>query len=196
MATLEEIANQLDALSAENLDEVAKFVGYLKWKQGPSAAAGQGLPWGFDFVERFREASFSADQDPAGMDVQVGEAACDNEWQMALWQHPPVTGSAIIEYQVPVPEDVGNLRLVFSTGIRDGSQLAPGNVVAFRVFVNDWKVWSETQHVRRWKRHEISLPTLPGDVTRIHFVTDGLGNHEWAWAVWGEPRLLGEIEHN
>ena len=92
-----------------------------------------------------------------------------------------------------MPEDVGDLRLSFATGIRNGSQLAPGNVVAFRVFVNDWKIWSETQHMRKWKRHEISLPTLPGDVTRIHFVTDGLGNHEWARAAWGEPRLVGKV---
>jgi hypothetical protein len=196
MATLEEVVNSLDSLNAESLDDVVQFAGYLKWKQGPSAAAGGGLPWAFDFVEHFGEASFRADQDPAGMDLQVGEAVCGDEWQMAVWQHPPVSGSAILEYQVPVPEDVGKLRLTFSTGIRDGSQLAPGNVVAFRVFVNDWKVWSETQHLRRWKRHEISLPTLPGDLTRIHFVTDGLGNHEWAWAVWGEPRLLGQIERD
>lgn len=193
MATLEEIVNQLDSLKAESLDEVGKFIGYLKWKQGLSSAEGEGQPWAYDFVEHFREASITADQDPAGMDLQVGEAACDSKWQMAIWQHPPIAGSAIIEYQVPVPENVGNLRLTFATGIRDGSQLAAGNVVAFRIFVNDWKIWSDTQHMRKWKRHEVSLPTLPGDMMRIHFVTDGLGNHEWAWAVWGEPRLVGGI---
>jgi hypothetical protein len=80
----------------------------------------------------------------------------------------------------------------FATGIRDGSRLAEGNVVAFRVFVSDWRIWSDTQHARRWKRHEIAMPTLPGDVVRIQFATDGLGNHQWAWAAWGEPRLLGE----
>ena len=193
MATLEEIANQLDSLTEENLDEVASFVRYLKWKQGPSPAVGGGQPWAYDFVEHFREASTTADQDPAGMELQVGEAACDEEWQMAIWQHPPIAGSAIIEYQVLVPQNVVNLRLSFATGIRDGSQLAAGNVVAFRVFVNDWKIWSETQHTRKWNHHELSLPTLPGDVTRIHFVTDGLGNHRWAWAVWGEPRLVGDV---
>jgi hypothetical protein len=25
-------------------------------------------------------------------------------------------------------------------------------------------------------------------------VTDGLGNHRWAWAAWAEPRLVGQVE--
>jgi hypothetical protein len=144
-------------------------------------------------VEHFRRALVSADHDPAGMEIQVGEATCSGDSLMALWQHPPVQGSSIVEYQVPVPPDAGGLRLSFATGIRDGSQLAEGNVVAFRIFVNDWKIWSDIQHARSWKDHEIVMPTLPGDVARIQFVTDGLGNHQWAWAVWGEPKLVGEI---
>jgi hypothetical protein len=127
------------------------------------------------------------------MEVQVGEAACNGDWRMALWQHPPVQGSSMVEYQVPVPADVNNLHLHFATGIRDGSHLAEGNVVAFRIFVNDWRIWSDTQSTRRWKSHELDMPTLPGDVVRIRFVTDGLGNHQWAWAAWGEPRLVGEV---
>jgi hypothetical protein len=194
MTTLEEIVNLLDSLNRDSLEELARFIEYLKWKQGVEPTTTPGQPWSFDFVEHFRRAIVTADHDPAGMEVQVGEATCDGDPCMALWQHPPVQGSAIVEYQVPVPTNVTNLRLSFSTGIRDGSHLAEGNVVAFRIFVNDWKMWSDTQHIRRWRAHEIVMPTLPGDVARIQFVTDGLGNHRWAWAVWGEPRLLGEIQ--
>lgn len=194
MATLEEIVNQLDSLTAESLAELARFIEYLQWKQAPAPEEADSQPWAFDFVEHFRRAIVTADHDPAGMEVQVGEAACQGDSRMALWQHPPVEGSAIVEYQVPVPANVHNLRLYFATGIRDGSHLAEGNVVAFRIFVNDWKIWSDTQHARQWKKHEIVMPTLPGDVTRIQFVTDGLGNHQWAWAAWGEPRLVGKIE--
>jgi hypothetical protein len=193
MATLEEVVNELDSLTAESLTELAGFIEYLKWKQEPGPAESVGQPWIFDFVEHFRRAVVTADRDPAGMEVQVIEAACDGDSRMALWQHPPVQGSAIVEYQVPVPADVSHLRLRFASGIRDGSRLAEGNVVAFRVFVNDWKIWSDTQHVRQWKEHEIVMPTLPGDVARVQFVTDGLGNHQWAWAVWGEPRLVGRV---
>jgi hypothetical protein len=193
MATLEEIVNQLESLTAEDLAEVGRFVEYLRWKQGTAPTGMQGQSWGFDFVENFRRATVSADQDPAGMEVQIGEASCAGDLRMALWQHPPVRGAAVVEYQVPVPADVRNLCLSFATGIRDGSELAPGNVVAFRVFVNDWKIWSDTQNVRKWKEHELAMPTLPGDIARVRFVTDGLGNHRWAWAAWAEPRLVGEV---
>ncbi len=193
MTSLEQIVDELESLTAESLAELARFVEYLKWKQGPAPVAATGQPWAFDFIEHFRRAIISADHDPAGMEIRVGEAACDGDSRMALWQHPPVQGSAVVEYQVPVPADVTNLQLRFATGIRDGSHLAEGNVVAFRIFVNDWRIWSDTQHARRWKAHEFLMPTLPGDVARIQFVTDGLGNHQWAWAVWGEPRLVGEV---
>ena len=193
MVDLEEIVNELESLPAESLAELAHFVEYLKWKQGRAPVQAAGRPWVFDFVENYRRAIVTADYDPGGMEVTIGEAACEGESRMALWQHPPVQGSAIVEYQVPVPAEVRNLRLCFTTGIRDGSHLAAGNVVAFRLFVNDWRLWSDTQHARTWKEHEIAVPTLSGDVARIQFVTDGLGNHEWAWAVWGEPRLIGEV---
>ena len=120
--TMEEIADELESLSAESLIELARFVEYLKWKQGPALTQAGGQPWTFDFVEHFRRAIVTADHDPAGMEVQVGEATCNGDSRMALWQHPPVQGSAIVEYQVPVPAGVTNLRLRFATGIRDGSR--------------------------------------------------------------------------
>jgi hypothetical protein len=191
MTNLEDLINEIEALTPDSLSEVARFVQYLRWREGTGAVQAGGA-WSFDFVENFRRALVSAENDPAGMEVKVGEGACDGEWRMAVWQHPPLRGSSMIEYQVPVPAGVRNLRLQFATGIRDGSHLAEGNVVAFRIFVNGWKLWSDTQHQRRWKQHEIAMPALDGDVARIQFFTDGLGNHQWAWAVWGEPRLIGE----
>jgi hypothetical protein len=193
MVTLEEIVNQLDSLSPESLAELARFVDYLKWQQGAARAQAPGHLWTYDLVEHFRQAMVTADQNTAGMEVQIGEAACDGDSRMALWQHPPVQGSSIVEYQIPVPKQVVNLRLCFATGIRDGSHLAEGNVVAFRIFVNDWKIWSTTQHARQWKDYEVVMPALPGDVARVRLVTDGLGNHQWAWAAWGAPRLEGEV---
>jgi len=193
MATLEEIVSQLDQLTPDSLADLDRFVDYLKWKQGPAPTRAGGRPWLFDFVEHFRRSSVSAERDPAGMEVRVGEAVCGGDSRMALWQHPPVQGSATVEYQVPVPANAQGLRLKFATGIRDGSELAEGNVVAFRVFVNDWRIWSDTQHARTWQSHQVVMPALRGDMARIQLVTDGLGNHQWAWAVWGEPRLVGEI---
>jgi hypothetical protein len=193
MPSLDEIVDELEVLSPASLQELARFVQYLKWKQAPIAPQAPGKPWTFDFVEEFRHATITAEHGPSGMDVQVGEVACDNEWRMALWQHPPVKGACVVEYQVPVPAEVRNLRLMFSTGIRDGSQLAAGNIVAFRLFVNEWRLWSHTQRACRWLAHEVLMPSLPGDVVRVQFATDGLGNHKWAWAAWAGPRLVGEI---
>jgi hypothetical protein len=193
MASLEEIVNQLESLEPASLTELARFIEYLKWKQGPSSTQASGRTWQFDFVEHFRRAAVTAERDPAGMEVRVGEAVCGGEPRMALWQHPPVQGAVIVEYQVPVPTNVQEMCLHFSTGIRDGSELAEGNVVAFRVFVNGWRIWSDTQDARVWRPYQVMMPTLPGDMARIQLVTDGLGNHQWAWAVWGEPRLLGDV---
>lgn len=193
MATLEEIVDKLESLTQESLTELAHYIEYLTWKQSPVRPVSLGRPWRFDFVEHFRRATVTAERDPAGMEVQVGEATCAGEQRIALWQHPPVKGASIIEYHVPVPTDVRNLRLHFATGIRDGSQLAEGNVVAFRLFVNHWRIWSHTQHTRPWQCQEVAMPILPGDVARVQFVTDGLGNHQWAWAVWGDPMLVGEL---
>jgi hypothetical protein len=193
MTDLERIVGELAALDAEHLAEVERFVDYLKWKQGIVPSQGAGRLWEFDFVEHFRRSMVSAEHDPSGMEVQVSEASCGGDSRMALWQHPPVRGSSIIEYHVPVPANVGSLCLRLATGIRDGSELAEGNVVAFRIFVNDWRIWSDTQHARTWKAHEIAMPTSSGDIVRIKFVTDGLGNHQWAWAAWGEPRLVGAV---
>jgi hypothetical protein len=193
MVTLEKIMNELDVLTPESLAELARFIDYLKWQQGVVRDEPPGQLWAFDLVEHFRQAMVTADFDTAGMEVQVGEAACDGDSRMALWQHPPVQGSSIVEYQVPVPKEIANLQLCFATGIRDGSHLAEGNVVAFRIFVNDWKIWSVTQHARKWNNFEVVMPALAGDVARIQLVTDGLGNHQWAWAAWGAPRLEGEL---
>lgn len=191
--SLDEIVDELESLSPESLEELSGFIRYLKWKQSPSPTQGAGQPWAFDFVENFRWANVSAEHSPAGMQVQIGEAECGGEPRMALWQHPPVRGASIVEYHVPVPTEVRDLRLQFATGIRDGSQLAKGDVVAFRLFVNDWKMWSDTQDARKWNSHEVAMPAVTGDVVRIEFVTDGLGNHRWAWAAWGAPRLVGEL---
>lgn len=193
MASVEDIAAQLESLTSDSLAELAGFVEYLLWKQAPGPDEAAGRPWMYDFIEHFGQAAVGADRNRAGMDVRIGEAASGGDSRMALWQHPPVEGTSTVEFQVPIPGGVQNLHLEVSTGIRDGSQLAEGNIVAFRVFVNDWKIWSDTQHARKWNLHRIVMPALPGDIARIRFETDGLGNHRWAWAAWAQPRLLGQI---
>lgn len=188
MTTVEEITVLLQDLAPEQLDAVRSFVEFLRSKQAEPAAT----PWCFDFLESFKEATVSASRDPSGIEIKVADATCAGETRPALWEHPPVTGSGIIAYLVPIPVGVRDVKLKFSIGIRDGSQLPPDRFVAFRVLVNGWKLWSTLKNKGAWEEHEVQMPQLGSDVARIEFVTDGMGAHQWDWAVWGEPRMEGE----
>ncbi len=188
MATVEEITMLLQGMSAQNLDEIKAFVEFVKNKN----AGGDGTVWCFDFLENFTDATISASRDPAGMEVKVADALCAGVTRHALWEHPPVTGSCIVGFLVPVPTGLRNTKVKFSIGIRDGAELPADRFVAFRVLVNGWKLWSTVKNSHDWEEHEMAMPQLGSDVVRIEFVTDGLGHHQWDWAVWGLPRLEGE----
>jgi hypothetical protein len=103
-----------------------------------------------------------------------------------------MSGSAHVGYVVPIPSGLRQVKMKFSIGIRDGSELPADRFVAFRVLVNGWKLWSTVKNSHPWEEHEIKMPQLSSDVARIEFVTDGSGDNRWNWAVWGEPRLEGE----
>jgi hypothetical protein len=53
------------------------------------------------------------------------------------------------------------------------------------------RVWSTTRQLQAWERFVIDLPSLTGQEIVLQFITDGLGDNRWNWAVWGEPVLLG-----
>ncbi len=149
--------------------------------------------WSYDFAEKFSEAKVSAQRDRAGMEVKVGDATCDGVTKRALWEHPPLAGAAIVSYAVPIPRQLRDLKLYFSAGIRDGAQLPNDRFVAFRVVVNGWKLWSVVKNTRAWDEYIVAMPELGSDIARIEFQTDGLGDHRWNWAVWGEPKLIADL---
>jgi len=101
-------------------------------------------------------------------------------------------GEAQIEYHVPVPAGLKDLRLRAAIGIRDGGQ-GDDRLVAFRVRVDGWQVWSRAVYPRTWQPFEVKLPFQAGNVLRLTLATDGLGEHSWAWAVWADPELTGEL---
>ncbi len=178
MTTVEEITRWLNHLSADDLARVRAFIAAL-----PSAA--RAPVWSFDFLEHFSEATQS------GMEVKIADATCAQITRRALWEHPPMSGSAIVAYLVPIPADAHHVTLKFAIGIRDGAELPPDRFVAFRVLVNGWKLWSAVKNSHEWEEHTVQMPQLESDLIRIEFVTDGLGDNRWNWAVWGEPRLEG-----
>jgi hypothetical protein len=179
MTRLEEITELLRQLSHEDLERVRVFIEALQQEKRQAT-------WCFDFLEHFPEAT------RLGMEVKVAQATCGGVTRAALWEHPPASGSARVAYLVPIPAWVRQMTLRFAIGIRDGSALPPDRYIAFRILVNGWKLWSAVKSSRTWEEHTVPMPQLNRDLARIEFITDGLGDNRWNWAVWGEPRLEGQ----
>lgn len=192
---LKELVRLLETLSDRQVEMVAGYAAFLQWQEREKNARAEAETaqaiWAFDFVENFKEASGYASGDEAGMEIRVGRAVCGGEEKPAVFAHPPLRGDAVVQYLVPVPAGVESVRLRFAVGIRDGSQIAEDNLVSFRVLVNNGRVWGTQTNALRWEEHEIPLPLTPGDIGRVSFVTESLVDHQWNWAVWGSPLLVG-----
>lgn len=183
---------ELNRLMAELSDpQVSQVYAFVRRLLGVDATAE--ASWTFDFVEKFGQAEVGALRERAGLEVKAEAATCDGVTRPALWEHPPLSGAATIRYAVPIPPQLRALKLKFLIGIRDGSELPADRYVAFRVMVNGWKLWSAVKNERAWQEYTVNMPELASDVARVEFQTDGLGDHRWNWAVWGEPRLIGDM---
>ena len=198
--TIDAITRRIADLNEQSLSQLSQYISYLKWQEelwhslleeevqpGPD----QVLIWQYDFLEGFPAARKVSTRAPDLMEIKVGLATCGMVQQMALWEHPPVTGSAVCEYQIHVPAEVDSLRLRFAVGIRDGALMEGDNWCAFRIYANGQRIWSTTKQTTEWERYLIVVPSLPGQDMVVQFVTDGLGDNRWNWAVWAEPQLLG-----
>ncbi|MEX1020037.1 MAG: hypothetical protein WDZ49_10285 [Litorilinea sp.] len=198
--TIRALTRRITDLNEQSLTQLSQYISYLKWQEElwhslldeeATGGAGQKLIWQYDFLEGFPSARKSATRAPDMMEIQVGLASCGNLQQAALWEHPPVTGAAVCEYQLTIPNHVDQLRLRFGVGIRDGALMEGDNLCAFRIMVNGVRLWSTTKQTNEWERTMIDLPSLAGQEVVIQFVTDALGDSRWNWAVWAEPQLLG-----
>ena len=198
--TLDAVIRRIRDLNEQSLLQLSQYVGYLKWQEElwqslmeeeDTGENGFSLVWKYDLLEAFPQSRHSATRTPDLMEVRVDTASCGMVQQPALWQHPPVEGSAVVEYDVRVPAEVERLRLQFAVGIRDGAQMEDDNFCAFRVLLNGVRVWSNTKQSCNWERFVTDLPNQAGQPAVLQLMTDGLGNSRWNWAVWAEPQLLG-----
>ena len=198
--SIDAIVRRISDLSDQSLTQLSQYISYLKWQeelwnslldQETDPAAGKELHWQYDFLEEFANARTVATRDSHMMEIKVAAATCGMVQQNALWEHPPLVGSAVCEYQMLIPATVDALRLRFAVGIRDGALMEGENLCAFRIYVNGNRIWSTTKQTSTWERFIIDLPSFAGQEAIIQFVTDALGDHRWNWAVWGEPLLLG-----
>ena len=192
--TPDDIQRELAELTPGQRAEVLEYIAFLRWREARpdrQAAPSEGRAWRFSLLEHFAGADVRTTRDRAGMEVKIGEASVGKVLRPALWAHPPVSGEAVVEFHVPVPAGLRDLRLRAFIGIRDGAQTRDEQLVAFRVRVDGWQVWSRAAWPTEWEPVEVALPLQAGDVVRLALATDGLGAHRWAWAVWGEPELIG-----
>lgn len=199
MTDYEQMLEEFRTLPPDDQAMVCEYIAFLKWRAGQGAArpaasglvAGGERAWHYGLVENFREATFKSSENRPGMEVKVAEAIVGGERRPSLWAHPPVSGESQIEFSIPVPAGLRDLTLQFAIGIRDGVPANAEQLVAFRVRVAGWQVWSHAAYPRQWQPITIALPMQAGDVLRLVLATDSLGDHKYAWAVWGEPVLKG-----
>jgi hypothetical protein len=189
---LSKLIAQIEQLSTESQAKLADYIAFLQWQEVQSGGR-EARGWSFSFIEAFKEAHVYTTEEPGGMDVKMALATVGSKSRPALWAHPPVVGQAVIEYHIPIPQQVGNIQLNLAVGIRDGAQITENNLVAFGVRVNGLRVWGQQSNELSWHEATIALDLIVGDMARIEFTTEALGSHEWTWAVWGNPELTGKL---
>ena len=134
----ESIAQDLNALPAADQARVREYIAFLNWQAGrsePGVSQATARPWALNLLEHFAGADVRVVAVLAGMEVEAAETTVGGERRPALWQHPPVSGESAVEFHVPIPVGLRDLRLRFSIGIRDGAQAEDRLVV----FVCVWR---------------------------------------------------------
>ncbi len=194
---LDALMRRIADLSDESLILLSQYISFLKWQEeqwhSPEVweDVGEEVVWVYDLIEHFGQAHQAATVDAKGMEVKMAPASCEGVIRPAIWQHPPVTGEAVLEYQIDVPLNMDALKLKFAAGVRDGALLSEENQVAFRIRVNGRLLWSHLKAEATWDDFLVDLPTLSGQTMVVQLITDALGNSRWNWAVWGEPQVIG-----
>lgn len=193
MQDLAKLFAQIEQLSPESRTKLADYVAFLQWQEGQGQTQ-EAKNWSYSFIETFKKATVRASDEPAGLDVKLALAIVGGESRPALWAHPPVTGQTIIEFYIPIPQQVRDIQLGLAIGIRDGAQLSENNLVAFGVRVNGGRVWGRQTNEQSWQEATVALNLTAGDMARFEFTTEALGNHEWTWAVWSNLELTGKSD--
>jgi len=189
------LITRLRGLGEEDLARTSAFIDFLAWQRRQTQDAradNDPRVWRADLIDLFPNAAIAASApDMSGLDAHLGMAIAGGVERAAFFAHPPVRGECVITLRLPIPAATAALRLRFGYGIRDGAGIADANLVAFRVRVNGYRVWSAHTNARRWEEADIALPVEPGSVAAIEFRTEALGDHRYTWAAWAQPRVVG-----
>jgi len=116
--------------------------------------------------------------------------ACSGVERSAIFAHPPwkgFRGATRGEYDVELP-DADGLALTFAVGLRDGIEQTDG--VQFRIEIDGRVAYERTRDATRWLEARVDLAPHRGRKVAIAFVTDPVGNSNFDWAGWGDPRVV------
>ncbi len=158
-------------------------------------------PQGFDLRKAFVDANLGITID--GQDRPLGSQAifvesrdvCGGKTKESLFSHPPwdsehgVIGEAFAEWTVKIPPD-GKPALDFFVGLRDGAEKGDG--VTFSVRVDGKELLRQDWQKCEWLPCRVDLTPYAGRTIKLRFVIGKgpTGRGSFAWAVWGEPRIV------
>ena len=160
----------------------------------------------YDFVALFEKSEVSGAEQASAS----GSDCAGGVTKPALFAHPTPTETARITYVLSLPDVADNEKLFlhFSTGLRDGivfddAERKPGGVrfgieidatplQAGGSFADEERCFETVSSECRWDEHAVELTEYAGKELGIAFLTscNVAGNSNYAWAVWGKPRLL------
>ncbi len=148
----------------------------------------------YNFVDEFQH-SQSSDTEKTSASIQDSAGGIK---KAALFGHPPAEGYTRIQYEVTLPqmESNENLILHFSIGLRDGVDFELPHTkpdgVQFAVEISDERRFEGVSEACRWDEYLIDLSDFAGSTVQVAFLTNcnGAGNTNYAWALWGNPRVL------
>lgn len=153
----------------------------------------------FDFVEMFEESSTSGgEQISANMADTSGGVT-----KPSLFEHPSPHDTSRITYNLTLPSvsENGSLILHFSIGLRDGvvfdnPEKIPGGV-NYSIEISGEQLFESQSNECSWNENTLDITHLADSQVELTFITrcQVEGNSSYAWALWGQPKLL-KLTHN
>lgn len=156
----------------------------------------------YDFIDHFAEAQQRGAQ---GSQIEPHlTATCGQRSMRAIFEHPPANANefSTLAYHLVLPPGKGRLVLGGFIGILteratvEGPRISrrrPENPVQFEILINEKVSFFRQKQTSEWEEFSIRVPRGE-DRLSICFRTNGLGDHAWNWAAWGEPRLAKVLE--
>ena len=148
----------------------------------------------YDFVAMFEDSECTgAEHISANMADSSGGVR-----KPAILEHPHPTDVSRLVYALDMPsvEENENIHLYFNIGLRDGvvfddPERQPGGV-KFSIEVAGEQFFESVSTACQWTSNSIDLTRFAGEKVEVVFITqcNVEGNSNYAWGLWGEPKLL------